>query len=410
MPSDPRHCSVPFLSASVLVCLCLLTPPGTLLRAQKSSEAPPGIAWRVRGSWQVNGKGRPIRTGDDLQPGSLLQPGALLQPSSLLQHGTGADNHSITVLLPDGQRILYECFTAEDCSRGFRVPSLYRTPEPLAVDMLARVHAVLADCENDLSTEPNTQQPTRLPRDESVAVLGTDNRVHVEGLAAHLSNGRYTYDLRPLDRAHPRQSHLVLEKNGPSITFALPSSGLYVLTITDDLNRPRVDLFIAAVTPAQSARLNQYFHDAKALMKEWSEYYQGWPIHDFQRAYLESLMLSVNALSTDRQADAASTIAHREGQQGELGYTAVDRTGVTAEPAFSPKPGLFDGDTSVTLRCDTPGATMHFTVDSSQPVASSPVYRAPIMVKGTELTIKSFASVPGRKDSAVVTGIFRIRQ
>jgi hypothetical protein len=30
------------------------------------------------------------------------------------------------------------------------------------------------------------------------------------------------------------------------------------------------------------------------------------------------------------------------------------------------------------------------------------------MVKGTGLTIKSFASTPGRKDSAVVTGIYRI--
>jgi hypothetical protein len=37
------------------------------------------------------------------------------------------------------------------------------------------------------------------------------------------------------------------------------------------------------------------------------------------------------------------------------------------------------------------------------------VYHAPIMVKGTELTIKAFASVAGRKDSAVVTGIFRVR-
>jgi hypothetical protein len=63
----------------------------------------------------------------------------------------------------------------------------------------------------------------------------------------------------------------------------------------------------------------------------------------------------------------------------------------------------------VTLRCDTPGAIIHYTFDGSQPVASSPVYVAPISVKGTELTIKAFASVPGSKDSAVVTGIYRIR-
>jgi len=62
------------------------------------------------------------------------------------------------------------------------------------------------------------------------------------------------------------------------------------------------------------------------------------------------------------------------------------------------------------LRCDTPGATMHYTVDGSQPFDNSPIYHAPIMVKGTELTIKAFAVAPGEKESAVVTGIFRIQE
>ncbi|MFL6305229.1 MAG: chitobiase/beta-hexosaminidase C-terminal domain-containing protein [Candidatus Sulfotelmatobacter sp.] len=82
---------------------------------------------------------------------------------------------------------------------------------------------------------------------------------------------------------------------------------------------------------------------------------------------------------------------------------------IAPEPRFLPDPGVFAKDTVVTLRCDTPGAVIHYTFDGSQPVASSPVYRAPISVKGTELTIKAFASLPDRKDSAVVTGIYRIR-
>jgi hypothetical protein len=81
----------------------------------------------------------------------------------------------------------------------------------------------------------------------------------------------------------------------------------------------------------------------------------------------------------------------------------------TGEPRLFPEPAVFARDTMVTLRSDTPGALIHYTVDSSQPVDSSPVYGAPISVEGTELTIKAFASVPGRKDSAVVTGIYRIR-
>ena len=93
----------------------------------------------------------------------------------------------------------------------------------------------------------------------------------------------------------------------------------------------------------------------------------------------------------------------------ELGTPEAPALTVAGEPHFFPEPGVFAKDTVVTLRSDTPGAVIHYTFDGSQPVASSPVYEAPISVKGTELTIKAFASVPGRKDSAVVTGIYRIR-
>jgi hypothetical protein len=95
-------------------------------------------------------------------------------------------------------------------------------------------------------------------------------------------------------------------------------------------------------------------------------------------------------------------------EQPAIASTLTD--GVAGEPRLSPEPGVFAGDTEVTLHCATPGATIHYTFDGSQPVASSPVYSAPISVKGTELTIKAFASVPGKKDSAVVTGIYRIRE
>ncbi len=387
---------------SVLSCLCLLmlTFSATLLGAQRTSAALSGIAWKVRGSWQVEGKSAPIVTGDAIWPGSLLQPKSSLQP------GIRALDQSITILLPDGQRILYECFTVEDCARGFRVPSLYRAPEPLAVDMLARIRAVLVRESSDSSSGSETP----LPRDEVVAALGSGNRVQIAGLAARLPNGRYTYDLRPLDHTNPPQFNLVLQKTAPSITLALPSSGLYVLTIADDLNTPRIDLFIAAVKPAQAASVEKSFGGAKALMKKWIGNYSGWPIHEFQWAYLQSLMMDPKPLSTGGPTGAVGKAASNAGVP--RGNTADDRhrAGVAAEPTFSPRPGLFDGDTAVTLRCETPGATMRYTVDGSQPHTSSPIYRAPIMVKGTELTIKSFASAAGRKDSAVVTGIFRIRQ
>jgi hypothetical protein len=392
--SATQPASVALLSRITLICLSLLTLPTISLWGQKGVPAVPGIAWRVRGPWQADGKSTPILAGDAILPGSLLRPGE----STL--------NPSITLLLSDGQRILYECFTVEDCARGFRVPSLYRDPEPFAVEMLARIHAVLAGGHGDLSTETGKKMAPRLPRDEAMAVLGSDNQVEVAGLAANLSNGRYTYDLRPLDSAIPRQFHLALDKTAPSINLALPAPGLYDLTIADELNSPRIDLLIAAVRPAQAAGMKKSFLEAKALMGEWNGDYYGWPIHDFQRAYLESLMVGERPPFTRNRASERASNAE---VPGRLGDKLADRVGVASEPGFDPRPGLYDGDTVVTLRCDTPGAVIRFTVDGSQPVASSPVYLAPIMVKGTELTIKSFASLAGGKGSAVVTGIFRIQ-
>jgi hypothetical protein len=113
-------------------------------------------------------------------------------------------------------------------------------------------------------------------------------------------------------------------------------------------------------------------------------------VRQFQRAFLEATVLNLTAPAT------APALTH------------LQSSTQTGEPTYSPKPGVFDGDTEVALPCDAPRAKIHFTVDSSQPDDSSPLYASPIVVKGTELTIKAFASVPGQRDSPVVTGIFRI--
>jgi hypothetical protein len=60
-------------------------------------------------------------------------------------------------------------------------------------------------------------------------------------------------------------------------------------------------------------------------------------------------------------------------------------SGTASEPRLFPEPGVFAGDIKVRLRCDTPGAVIHYTFDGSQPLAGSPVYDAPISVKGTAL-------------------------
>jgi hypothetical protein len=268
------------LFRKVLALLFLFAVGARSLHAEKAGA---GVAWLVQGTWSVEGRGALIRVGDAILPASLLQP------------GDTAVDHSVTILLPDGQHLLYECFTVADCARGFRVPSLISQPDAFAVQMLARIRATLSSRQNDISNAHRSEGAPQTSRDEAVAVLDAANRVHVAGLLAQLPNGRYTYELHPLNHACPPQFHLGLEKTAPSVDLSLPASGLYEVTITDALDTPRIDLFLAAISPAQSADFASFQH-AKAVMAKWNSDYAGWPIHDFLRAYLESLLQSTTPL------------------------------------------------------------------------------------------------------------------
>lgn len=367
----------------VALLLTSLTLIGTLaVRAQGMALTPSGIAWRVKGLWGIDGASGFIRTGDPIPPGSLLLPNDLEAP------------HSIVVLLPDGQRVLYECFTEEECQRGFRVPSLYETPKPFAAELLARIRSVLIQNRNMPKAKTQFKRP--LPREQALAALGPGHQVSIAGLAASLPDGRYTYEFgdgEARGSSFPKRSTFV--KKGPSIHLSLPSTGIYDLIIRDSLNRPRIDLFIAAVKPEEAPKMTISFWHAQELMGDWNDDYAGWPMDDFQRAYLQSLVLMIGPQS---------------GRGEEIALTAAPRPGRTAEPTFFPRPGVFKVNVMVQMRCDTPGAAIHFTMDTSEPVKSSPLYASPISVMKTELTIKAFASSAGKKDSAVVTGIFRIEQ
>jgi hypothetical protein len=272
MSSFTRGCAQRF--SRKFLAIALLAP----LSADAAPVRKPaiGIAWQVQGTWLAEGSGTPLRSGDAVKPASLLQP------------GTDSGNHSITVLLPDGQRVLYECFTFADCARGFRVPALTVAPNDFSVDLLTRIQSVLA-AKAAATAAHDVSHAITPSREEAVAVFSSTHRVHIAGLLAELPNGRYSYDLRPLGPAASPARHLAFEKTQPFVELTLPAAGLYNIIITDAQNNPRIDLLLAAISPAQSA-CSRSFRRARGRMEQWNDDYAGWPIHDFLRAYLESLM------------------------------------------------------------------------------------------------------------------------
>ena len=88
-----------------------------------------------------------------------------------------------------------------------------------------------------------------------------------------------------------------------------------------------------------------------------------------------------------------------------VAYTDVD-TSIPAEPTFSLTAGTYTEAQSVTLACETQGATIYYTTDGSTPTNASTQYTTAISV-GETMTIKAVA-IKDDKSSPVATATYTI--
>jgi len=90
----------------------------------------------------------------------------------------------------------------------------------------------------------------------------------------------------------------------------------------------------------------------------------------------------------------------------------VTKGGITpietvAAPAFSPAAGTYTNAQNVTLTCATSAATIRYTLDGSEPCATSPMYTGAINV-ASNTTVKAKAFKSGMNDSAISSATFTI--
>ncbi len=80
-----------------------------------------------------------------------------------------------------------------------------------------------------------------------------------------------------------------------------------------------------------------------------------------------------------------------------------------ATPTFTPAAGTYNATQSVTISCDTPGATIYYTTNGDTPTTNSTVFDSnnPISV-GSDMTIKAFATLTGYDDSEVAEATYTI--
>ena len=95
---------------------------------------------------------------------------------------------------------------------------------------------------------------------------------------------------------------------------------------------------------------------------------------------------------------------------GELSQTvalsgSVTALPVVATPTFSPEGGTCFVAQSVTITCETDGATIHYTLNGNDPDESSPVYSEALTIT-TTTTVKAIAVKEGFTNSAVASATY----
>jgi hypothetical protein len=71
-----------------------------------------------------------------------------------------------------------------------------------------------------------------------------------------------------------------------SVSIAIP--GLYRIAIVDESNVPRMEIELLATQPAFVAAETDSLKKTRLTVVAWNKVHEGWSLHDFLRAYLQS--------------------------------------------------------------------------------------------------------------------------
>jgi predicted extracellular nuclease len=110
------------------------------------------------------------------------------------------------------------------------------------------------------------------------------------------------------------------------------------------------------------------------------------------------------AASAGTDATDSEWIVYPQDTFTYLGYHGID---VTATPEISPDAGSYTDEVEITITCPTDGATIYYTLDGSDPTASSTEYTAPFTITA-DATLKAIAMKADYEDSAIASADYTI--
>ena len=241
------------------------------------------MVWERHGEWHLNGSPAVLRLGEAIPPGGLLTAGA------------ESPAHSMTVLLPDGQRMLCECYEAKSCSQGFRVPAITPRPSPAVWNMFVAVRNVLllrpASDETPFTTP--TGRAAMAGKVEMVAARSPQGEVSIAPALRVLPSGEYSLSLakdgsQPAASSRPATQPLAWTAGQKTALVRLPEPGLYRIRVLDQTYVPRLEITVLTTTAASLADEAAGLKQARETVMGWNQTRGGWSLHDFLRVYLQA--------------------------------------------------------------------------------------------------------------------------
>lgn len=266
------------LAASLLV-----AAPSRVTAGSQQKPEFAGIVWERRGDWHLNGRGPRLRLGDAVPPGSLLTAAGSKAGQSTL------------ILLPDGQRLLCECYDAKACSQGFRIPAIVSAPSPAVWQMFVGVQKVLLalPAADDAAFATPAGHEALAAHLEIVSPVTPQGEISIASALRVLPTGRYALALTS-DGGHGSG---VIDLGKQPLDWAaadgtarvrVPGPGVYRIRVSDVRLEPRIEIEVLATMPGSFAEESAGLKHARETIQEWSHTHEGWPLHDFLRAYLQS--------------------------------------------------------------------------------------------------------------------------
>ncbi len=109
-------------------------------------------------------------------------------------------------------------------------------------------------------------------------------------------------------------------------------------------------------------------------------------------------------IDADHRVYLSAITVYYDDTKGDVG----DVLETVATPVFTPAGGSVTAGSTVEISTSTPGATIYYTVDGTEPTSSALEYSVPVTLNH-DITLRAFAIAEGKKPSAIASATFEVR-